>query len=143
VWTMPASRMKTGVEHRVALSERAIAPLRQLPIEGGDDFVSIGPRARCGLSNMSMTAVLRRMGLTVRGFRSSFGEWAAERTSFPDFVVQMALAHAVGDKVEAAYRRGDLLRKRQALAEGWPHSCTSATAAGGAVIPLRKTSPYA
>ena len=93
---------------------------------------------------MAMTAALRRMGhgdITVHGFRSTFLDWAAERTNYPNHVVEMALAHAVGDKVEAAYRRGDLLAKRRHLAEAWARFCTSPPVAGATVVPMRKGAP--
>ena len=138
-WTVPAGRMKAGKEHRVALSERAIELLRDLPTESGNNHVFIGPTPGAGLSNMAMTAVLRRMGhgrITVHGFRSSFMDWCHECTSYPKVVIDMALAHTVGDKVEAAYRRGDLLKKRQALAEAWARYC-AAPPATGVVVPLR------
>jgi integrase len=128
VWTIPAGRMKGGREHRVALSDRAIQLLRALPAEDGNGFVFIGPRAGSGLSSMAMTQVLKRMGrgdITTHGFRSSFRDWAAERTSFPREVAEMALAHAIPNAVEAAYRRGDLLAKRRQLMEVWAKYCTS------------------
>jgi integrase len=140
-WTVPAGRMKAGREHRVPLSARAVELLRELPTEEGNDFIFIGSQAGSGLSNMSLTAVLRRMGhgnVTVHGFRSSFSDWAHEQTSYPKVVIDMALAHTVGDKVEAAYRRGDLFAKRQALAEAWGKYCASPPVASGAVVPLRK-----
>jgi integrase len=91
---------------------------------------------------MAMTAVLRRMGhgdITVHGMRSTFRDWAAERTNYPNHVVEMALAHAVGDKVEAAYRRGDLIQKRRQLAEAWAKYCTSPPVrAAGTVTPIRE-----
>jgi integrase len=140
IWTIPAGRMKGGREHRVALSARAVELLRSLPTEEGNRHVFIGPRAGSGLSNMSLTAVLRRMGrrdITVHGFRSSFRDWAAETTHHPNHVVEMALAHVVGDKVEAAYRRGDLLSKRRQLAESWARYCMNPAPAGH-VVPMRK-----
>ena len=95
------------------------------------------PGAKAGrpLSNMALLMLLRRMGrgdLTAHGFRSTFRDWAAERTDFPSEVAEMALAHAVGDKVEAAYRRGDLFEKRRQLAEAWA-SCAMASPAGNVV----------
>ena len=95
-----------------------------------------------GLSNMAMAAVLRRMDrldITVHGFRSTFRDWAAESTAFPNHVVEMALAHTVGNKVEAAYRRGDLLVKRQRLAVDWARFCTREWAgeAASSVIAIR------
>jgi integrase len=138
IWTVPARRMKGGKEHRVPLSDRAVELLRGLPTEDGNDFVFAGSRAGTGLSNTTLTQVLKRMnhdGITVHGMRSTFRDWASETTNFPNQVVEMALAHAVGDKVEAAYRRGDLLRKRQQLAEAWSRYCTSPA---GAVLPMRR-----
>ena len=140
MWMVPAGRMKGGKEHRVPLSEHAIALLRELPTEEGNPHVFIGPSLGAGLSNMAMTSVLRRMGhgdITVHGMRSTFRDWAAERTNYPNHVVEMALAHVVGDKVEAAYRRGDLLAKRKQLAEAWARYCTSPPVAGATVVPMR------
>lgn len=120
VWTVPAERMKAGKEHRVPLSERALALLKSLPIEG--ELLFPGERAGKPLSNMTMTKVLKRMGsgdLTVHGFRSTFRDWAADRTNFPSEVCEMALAHTIRDKVEAAYRRGDLFEKRRRLMDAW------------------------
>jgi integrase len=145
LWTVPAERMKAGREHRVPLSTRALAILRdaestRIP---GAEYVFPGGKAGKPLSNMAMTEVLRRMGrgdITVHGFRSTFRDWAAERTNFPSEVVEMALAHAVGDKVEAAYRRGDLFEKRRRLMAEWATYCnTTNTADRGAVIPMRGT----
>ena len=86
-----------------------------------------------------MLSLIRRMGrgdVTVHGFRSSFRDWCAERTNFPSEIAEMALAHVVGNKVEAAYRRGDLFQKRRQLAEAWATFC-AAPAAGGDVVPIR------
>jgi integrase len=128
IWTVPGERMKAGKEHRVPLPDRALAVLDQINRLGGDkgDFVFPGGRLGKPLSNMAMLAVLQRMGradLTVHGFRSTFRDWAAERTNFPNEVVEMALAHAVVDKTEAAYRRGDLLEKRGRLMAAWAAFC--------------------
>ena len=128
LWSIPAGRMKGGREHRVPLATAAVALLQSLPTEDNNEFVFIGPRAGAGLSDMSMTAVLRRMGhadITVHGFRSTFRDWAAEVSHFPNHVVEMALAHAIGDKVEAAYRRGDLFDKRRELMAAWADFCTT------------------
>jgi integrase len=117
LWTIPGSRMKAGREHRVPLSGAAMALLAGLKREGDRVFP---------VSNMAMAMLLRRMGhgeLTVHGFRSSFSDWCAEQTNYPSEVREMALAHAVGDKVEAAYRRGDLFEKRRQLAEAWAQYC--------------------
>jgi integrase len=140
-WTVPAERMKGGRKHQVPLSDRAIELLRALPTEDGSGFVFIGPQAGSGLSGMAMTSVLRRMGhgdVTTHGFRSSFRDWAADRTSFPRDVAEMALAHAIPNAVEAAYRRGDLLVKRKQLAEAWSKFCTSPPATGATVVALRE-----
>lgn len=128
VWIVPAKRMKGGREHRVPLSRstlRILSEMRQTP--GGGDYVFPGARAGRGLSNMALLAVLKRMGrtgVTTHGFRSTFRDWASERTQFPHEVAEMALAHAVADKVEKAYRRGDLFDKRRALAAAWDDFCT-------------------
>jgi integrase len=134
--------MKGGREHRVPLSTRVIEILTALPRE--KEFVFIGARAGSGLSDMAMLSVLRRLGrgdLTVHGFRSTFRDWAAERTNYLNHVVEMALAHAVGDKVEAAYRRGDLFAKRVRLMNDWARYCDLKAAArtkdkGDVVVPI-------
>jgi integrase len=97
-----------------------------------------GPRRALPLSDMAMLMLLRRMGrddLTAHGFRSTFSDWAAERTAFPREVVEMALGHAVENRVEAAYRRGDLFDKRRHLMEAWARFC--AVSSAGKVVPLR------
>jgi integrase len=140
LWTVPASRMKAGREHKVPLSVHAIALLRALPTEDGNPHVFLGPRSGSGLSSMAMPQVLKRMNrgdVTIHGFRSAFRDWSAETTNFPNHVVEMALAHTIGDKVEAAYRRGDLLVKRRQLAEAWSKYCTSPPAVQDKVVPIR------
>ena len=150
VWTIPAERMKGGREHRVPLSNAALAALEQLrPIalkrDGQPDPsapVFPGPRRALPMSNMTMLMLLRRMkrnDLTVHGFRSTFSDWAAERTAYPREVVETALAHAVENKVEAAYRRGDLFEKRRKLMEAWAGYCTGPASA--TVTPIRGASP--
>jgi integrase len=122
LWTVPAQRIKAGKEHRVPLSGRAVAILEEMAAKRESDFIFPGGRARRPLSNMAFLMTLRRMGrgdLTAHGFRSTFSDWCSEQTNSPAEVRQMALAHAVGDKVEAAYRRGDLFAKRRELAEAW------------------------
>jgi integrase len=122
LWTVPAERMKAGREHRVPLSPQAIAILEEMRAIRAGDFIFTGGRSKQPISNMAMTMTLRRMGrgnLTVHGFRSSFRDWAAERTNFPREVAEMALGHTVSDKVEAAYRRGDLFEKRRQLMAAW------------------------
>jgi integrase len=137
---IPGERMKAKVEHVVPLSDAALAILRVLPREGS--LVFPGAREGRPLSDMSLTAVLRRMGrgdLTAHGFRSTFRDWAAEQTAFPSEVVEMALAHTIGNKVEAAYRRGDLIEKRRRLMDDWAKFCSTVTPATGAVLPMRSS----
>lgn len=138
VWTVPAARMKMGKEHRVPLSERACKLLRNVYREAGNDFIFIGPKEGAGISDMAMAMLMERMkcDVTVHGFRSTFRDWAAERTSFPNHVVEMALAHAVAG-VEGAYRRGDLFAKRRQLMDAWAAYC--AMPAAGEVVPLRRS----
>jgi len=139
LWTIPATRIKAGKEHRVPLSTPALAILKQLRKTTDGEFVFPGCRAKRPLSNMAMLALLKRMSrsdLTAHGFRSTFRDWASEQTNYPREVAEMALAHAVGDKVEAAYRRGDLFQKRQRLMEAWAGYC--AKPAGGKVVPIRR-----
>jgi integrase len=141
LWTVPSDRMKAGKEHRVPLSAPALAILEDLAKVRESDFVFPGGRHGRPISNMAMLMTLRRMkrdDLTAHGFRSSFRDWAAERTTFPAEVAEMALAHTVSDKVEAAYRRGDLFQKRRQLAEAWAKFCNTAPAAGQ-VVPIRQT----
>ena len=120
LWTIPGTRMKSGREHRVPLSSAAIALLQALP---SDRVVSdhVFPGTRGPLSDMSLTAVLRRMNVaaTAHGFRSTFRDWVSEHTEYSREVAEMSLSHAIGDKVEAAYRRGDLLAKRVGLMNAW------------------------
>lgn len=124
-WTVPGQRMKAGREHRVPLCARAAEIVRSLqPLhEAGASFVFPSPTGiEKPLSNAAMSAVLDRMGITdvtVHGFRSSFRDWASECTDFPSDVVEMALAHIVRDKTEAAYRRGKLFEKRRLLMDAW------------------------
>jgi integrase len=128
-WTIPAARMKAGKAHKEPLSDRAAEILASTPREGEHIFP---------LSNMAMLELLRGMrpGTTVHGFRSSFRDWAAERTSYPNHVAEAALAHTIGDKVEKAYRRGDLFEKRRRLMEAWAEYCAKPTSRGK-VVTLR------
>lgn len=126
LWTIPPERMKTRKEHRVPLSEPALAILRAMEKVRDGNFVFPGGKAQRSLSNMALLTTLRRMkrtDVTTHGFRSTFRDWVAEQTNFPNEVAEMALAHAVGDKVEAAYRRGDLFDKRRALMCEWSAWC--------------------
>lgn len=137
VWTVPAERMKAGKEHRVPLCDRAVAILRRCQVLGSE-HVFVGPKGN-QLSGMAMSMLLRRMkqDVTVHGFRSAFRDWAAERTSYAHEVCEMALAHTIANKSEAAYRRGDLFEKRQRLMTDWAEYCASVAAAGGDVVPIR------
>jgi integrase len=131
-WLVPAARMKGTREHRIPLSEAALDVLRHMAevrvSNDSDALVFLGRDAGRPLSDMSLTAVLRRMRLgelTAHGFRSSFRDWAAETTAYPTELVEMALAHAVSNKVEAAYRRGDLFEKRRRLMGDWAVYCST------------------
>jgi integrase len=120
VWSIPAKRMKASRPHRVPLSAQAIKLLKSLPRFEEVEIVFPGKEGK-ELSDMTLTAVLRRMEVpaTAHGFRSTFRDWASERTAVPSEVSEMALAHAVGDQTEAAYRRGDLFDKRRELMTLW------------------------
>ena len=123
VWTIPGEPMKGDKEHRVPLSGRALAILCELPRHGDAVF---GGRSNGGFMNQdAMTDVLTKLrpGVTVHGFRSTFRDWAAEATHYPNHVVEMALAHAITNGVEAAYRRGDLFEKRRRLMDDWASCC--------------------
>jgi integrase len=126
IWTIPASRMKAGREHRIPLSDSAMAVLAKAENLRDGVFVFSGARAGRPLSGMSMEMVLRRMnvvGVTVHGFRSAFRDWAGNETNFPREVAEAALAHVIGDKAEQAYRRGDALEKRRKLMDAWGRHC--------------------
>ena len=143
LWTVPGERMKAGKEHRVPLSARALEILKVQWRDHTDAnaYVFAGRQPAVPLSNMSFLMTLRRMGhdVVTHGFRSSFRDWCAERTNFPSEVAEMALAHTVSDKVEAAYRRGDLLQKRYALAEEWSKFCAQPSVKPGKkVVELRR-----
>lgn len=137
VWTIPADRMKSGREHRVPLSSRAVEIVKAMQALGRPPFLFPGPKPRAPLSSMAMAMLLRRMSsnVTVHGFRSTFRDWASETTSFPHEVCEMALAHRIANKAEAAYRRGDLFDKRRKLMEAWESYCASA--ASGKVVGLK------
>ena len=136
IWTIPADRIKAGKEHRVPLSPAAVTILEAMHKVRHGDYVFPGGKAGNPLSNMAMLKLLERMGrgdLTAHGFRSSFRDWAAERTNFPRDVAEMALAHTIGDKVEGAYRRGDLFDKRRQLMQAWARCCAKPAAEGEVV----------
>jgi integrase len=122
VWCIPAARMKAGREHRVPLSDRVIEILKEVESVRQTALVFPGLATGRPLRSNAVLRVLKRMqrdGVTVHGFRSSFRDWAAETTNFQNHVVEMALAHAVENKVEGAYRRGDLFEKRRKLMDAW------------------------
>ncbi len=128
VWTVPAARMKAGREHRVPLSTSAMALLEAMPRM--EDLIFPGMKKGAGLSNKSMNKLLERMGrgdITVHGFRSTFRDWCAESVgnSFAREICEHALAHSLPDKVEAAYRRGDLIEKRKVLMQIWAEFCNA------------------
>lgn len=126
LWTIPGERMKAGKQHRVPLSDAAIAVLRQMEKIRESGFVFPGAKRNRPLSNMSLLQLLKRMGrsdITVHGFRATFRSWCSECTDFPSELAEMALAHAIRDKVEAAYRRGDLLERRYELMAQWAAYC--------------------
>lgn len=132
VWTIPAVRMKARREHRVPLSESAFTLLNAVPRIASNQFVFFGARNGRPLSNMALLQLMRGIGYGVggsrgdavpHGFRSSFRDWAGEVSSFPNHVCEMALAHVVANKAEAAYRRGDLFDKRRAMMEEWARWC--------------------
>lgn len=136
LWTIPSDRMKAGKEHRVPLSARVIAVLQEMVHLGhfdegknaADGFVFPGGKKALPLSNMSFLMLLRRMkrhDLTAHGFRSTFRDWAAERTNFPSEVAEMALAHTVSGKAEQAYRRGDLFERRRRIMAAWATFCST------------------
>ena len=140
LWTIPAVRMKSGREHRVPLSDRAIEILMGLPREGA--FVFTGARCDRPLASSALLNLVRAMlgpGATVHGFRSTFKDWAAEQTAYPNELSEIALAHAVTDKVEAAYRRGDMMEKRRRLMADWAAYCERAPAAEDNVVRIRES----
>jgi integrase len=148
LWTVPAARVKgkKGArkrDHVVPLPGPALAILEDLPRDG--DFVFPGGKEGKGLSNMAMAELLKEMGCppevaTVHGFRSTFKDWVSEQTSYPNELSEMAMAHTVSDKVEAAYRRGDMREKRRRLMNDWAAFCEGKTAGGDNVVPMQKAS---
>jgi integrase len=144
VWTVPAARMKGHREHRVPLSPRALVILNEMQAprqdDTGDAFVFPGGKSGRPLSNMAFLMLLRRMGrtdLTAHGFRATFKTWASERTSFQNEIVEAALAHVISDKVEQAYRRGDLFEKRRRLMDAWVKFCDQPIS-GEKIIPISR-----
>ena len=140
LWTIPQARMKSFKEHRVPLSDAVISVMTKLKSEATDsEFVFAGRKAGSTLSNMVCLATLKRMergDLTVHGFRSTFRDWVSETTAYPRDVAEMALAHTIEDKSEAAYRRGDLIEKRRALMTDWAAHCGTVLVRAD-VLPIR------
>jgi integrase len=138
IWTVPGERMKAGKDHRVPLSPAAVKLLRALPRIEGTELVFPSARGKA-LSDMTLLAVVRRMGVDAvpHGFRSSFKDWASERTSYPAEMSEMALAHAISDKVEAAYRRGDLFEKRRRMMSDWAKFCATPLTQAN-VVPMKR-----
>jgi integrase len=138
-WVVPAERMKSNREHRVPFSAAAVSALEA--VRGRDKtYVFPGHKRHSHLSNAAMMKVVKRLnqtGITVHGFRSTFRDWCAESTNYPADVAEMALAHALRDKTEAAYRRGDLLEKRARLMTDWARYCCKTTKPAS-VVPIRQ-----
>jgi integrase len=139
LWTIPAERMKARREHRVALSRRAVAFVTGLEKARTSEFVFPGQKPNKPLSNMAMLMLLDRMGrrgsITSHGFRSTFSDWASEVSPYSSELRETALAHTIGNKAEAAYRRGDALEKRRAMMEAWAQWCEPKA---GNVVPFAK-----
>jgi integrase len=138
--TIPAVRMKGGREHRVPLSDEVVTILENIKKIQRGDYIFPSARKNHPLSNMAMLVLLRRMGyqgsITVHGFRSTFRDWVSERTNFSPEVAESALAHTISNKVEAAYRRGDLFEKHRRLMEAWANYCLTNNS-NGTVIRIR------
>jgi integrase len=137
LWVIPASRMKASRSHRVPLCDRAIEILQEMQAIRHNEFVFLGERAGRPLGSVALLRAARgrsRTELTTHGFRSTFSDWCSEQTNFASEVREMALAHAVGDRVEAAYRRGDLFQKRRQLMDAWAQF--AGTAPGSNVISI-------
>jgi integrase len=140
-WTIPESRMKMRREHRVPLSPQAMELLRSLYREDGNDFLFISTKTPgAHVSASTLTQALRRAGCkaTLHGFRSCFKTWAEERTNFDRVIVELSLAHKVGDATEDSYRRGDGIEKRRRLMEAWARFCAAPAGDAGKVLPMRR-----
>jgi integrase len=140
MWTVPAERMKGRREHRVPLAQHVVELLKGLFTGDGTPYVFIGPRTGAQLSETALAEALRRAGRseTVHGLRSSFSDWAHESTSFSNHEIELSLAHTVGNAVEKAYRRGDMLDRRRKLMDAWAKFCTmTEQRKGGDVVPMR------
>jgi integrase len=147
IWTIPATRIKAQREHRVPLTQSAMAVLGSVPKIDNNPYLFPGTRNGRPLSNMAMLQLMRGMGYGVNGsrgpyvshgFRSSFRDWSGGVSSFPRDVAEMALAHAIENKVEAAYRRGDLFAKRTKMMEAWANYIRNSNLNADAVQLRRK-----
>jgi integrase len=130
LWVIPGARMKAGREHKVPLGKRALAILDDVGAIRQENGLVFPSRTGGPVTDIAMTAVLKKLGredVVLHGFRSTFSDWVAEQTAAPSEVRKMALAHMVGDRVEAAYRRGDLFEKRRVLMEEWGRFCGGAS----------------
>jgi integrase len=138
-WSIPGERMKSGRAHSVPLSAEAVALLEALPRMEGSDLLFPGARAGKPLSDMALTAVMRRMEVDAvpHGFRASFSSWCASSTAYPSEVREMALAHAIGDGTVAAYQRSDLFEKRRNLMADWAKFLHTAPVVADNVVQLR------
>ncbi len=141
VWTVPAERMKAKREHRVPLSAEALALVKELKAEGLL-FPGVKDRPITTAATLAVAKELRA-GLSAHGFRSTFKDWAGDMTSFPREVSEMALAHTIKDKTEAAYRRKDALERRKKLMQEWATFCHTPSAKGDNVTPIGKASGIA
>src|SRR5262249_42325282 len=138
VWTVSDGRHKTSKDFEIPLSKRALEILRGLPRERGSPHVFPGGKAGQPLSNMAMLELLRGLGgngYTVHGFRSTFRDWAGDRTNFAREVIEHAMSHQIKDKAEASYRRTTALEKRRRLMQAWADYCCASPT--GKVLPLR------
>lgn len=133
VWTIPGERMKAGVTHRVPLSDRAVELLKSLPRMAGTDMVFPAPRTGGTLSDMTLAQIMRRMDApgVPHGMRSTFRDWAAERTNYPRDIAEAALAHTIENKAERAYKRSDVLKKRARMMQDWANFIAKPEARGG------------
>lgn len=140
LWTIPGERMKAGKTHRVPLTSRALAIVKKLREDRINDYVFPGDKKDRPISNMAFTMVMRRLKLghyTPHGFRSSFRDWAGDKTLYPREIAEAALAHRLGDKTEEAYRRSDALEKRRKLMDSWQRYLLEKTPQN--VIPMTRT----
>jgi integrase len=140
IWTVPPSRMKARREHRQPLAPQVIELLKGLPTEAGNPFVFVGNAQGGAISVDALRTTLQREGygdVVTHGFRSSFSDWAHERTAHPNHAIELCLAHAVGSETERAYRRGAMFDKRRRLMADWANYTTAPPVKAGEVVPIR------